>query len=229
MKSMMHYNLVEAIPVGGCCICTMLERDTDQYLESLLYEYTTDREIHHWIRDRKGLCNLHANRLLHFRGNAPGIALLYWHATDDVVKTLDQAESPASGGILGRVRGQDSRALHDKLSGESTCLCCQNVTRKQTQYMDIVGAGLSEAEFRAAYHAGDGVCLPHLKLLLGHLRKADHVQFIVEHQREKLRVLRQQLYSFNENMTASGSDVGDSWQRAIPMIAGKPGVFGDDR
>lgn len=235
MKSFSYYDMVDNFPKPGCAVCRLLQNDLERYLSSLLYEYVTTRQAHDAFRTRRGLCNQHSWRLMTRKEGGMNLAILYEAAVDEVLNALGEG-SPAV--RLGRLFGQQN-GMAEKLLPEQPCVCCTHLTAAEKRYMDVVQQGLGQADFVSAYQQSDGFCLPHLTQVLQTLNSGAQIEIVMDKQRQVMTKLREdlRLYQLRYGLRAGGveevqeamGDEATSWRRAIALLAGGDGLYGDDR
>ncbi len=224
-----YFELVEAFSGPGCAICSLLLRDVDRFLDSILYEHVTDPDSQRKFRASRGLCNEHSWQLVQHKGNSLGIAVLYGAIIRDVLKALEQAEQPG----LARKLGIQSvrRALETELEPSGPCSACRAQADSQRRYVQVLGEYMPDSKLQGAYRGSDGLCLPHFGQALKRIR-SDDLRTFVTIQRDCWSRLQADLEEFEAKndyrriREAMGAE-GDSWLRAVEHVAGKKGIFGN--
>jgi hypothetical protein len=228
-----YHDLLETFAQPGCAVCNLLLRDTDRFIDSLLYEYVTGSHIQNAFRRARGLCNEHSWRLVHYQGGALNIAVLVQVTLDEVLRILKQqpdAASPSWFDWLRRTNGEAS-ALADALEPEVSCMVCDSLANGERHYVETISQYLGDERFQKAYRESDGLCLPHFRRVLRETRLPDDVQRLVGIQTAIWSKLWADLetfkakYDFNKAGEPMGEE-GDSWLRAIARLAGEKGIFG---
>ncbi len=214
-----YYDLIETFPEPGCAVCTLMRRDADRLLDSLLYERVNEPDSHRSFRTGRGLCNEHAWQLIDYKGGAVGIATLYQATVDEVIKTLQPI--PAKG-----------TTLAEQLEPTSACMVCKLLTTSEQDYLHVFSRYFSDIRLLQAYESSpDGFCLPHFRMALRQPFTPDVMRKVVDIQKTIWERLRTDLAEFidknrHERMHEVMGDEKDSWQRAIGGMAGTRGVFG---
>lgn len=221
-KPLAYYDLIETFPNPGCAVCTLMKRDGDRLLDSLLYERVMEPDSHRAFRTARGLCNEHAWQLMSYKGGSLGIATLYNATVDEVLKTLRNVP-------------QKGAPLADKLEPTSTCMACKLLADSERDYLHVFQRYISDPRVWAAFESSpEGFCLPHFRLALRQSYPPDLLRKIVETQKVNWERLRANLLEFidknrHERMHEEMGAEKDSWQRAIAAMAGANGMFGIER
>lgn len=239
MKPFSYYDLVEAFAQPGCAICRLLQADARRFLESVFFEYVTDRDVQGAFRASRGLCNLHGGQLRDLKVGNNGVAILYEQALHEIVTLLeDLPHLPAQERVLGRLFGmqahpQGEQIAHD-LAAQEPCMCCAALDAGEKQYLAVLAEASAGEALRDAYLKSTGLCLPHFRGLLTQLDDRDQVRVFVEKQKAVWSSLIAELQLFRARIDTSGGvqpmgDEGTSWLRAIDACGGARGVFGAAR
>lgn len=237
-KSPSYYNLLEAFSESGCAICRLLEADAHQFIDSLLYEYSNDRDIHVRIRRMRGLCNNHSWQMTAYHGRTSNIAVLQQAVIDELITILEQnpveAGNSSNKGLFGN--GQDRKRGHqlaESLQPSESCFCCTTLNAKEETYCAAIGEFMPERTFEESYRGSDGLCLKHFSQTIRAVNRAEHLRLLVDIQTERWSTLKDELETFRVNATSrrteSFGDEKDSWRRAIAATAGAKDVFGSER
>lgn len=220
MRSFTYYDLIEAFPQTGCAVCRLALRDVQRYLDSLLYEYSTDPQMHRLMRSGRGLCNLHSWQLTEIAGGALSTAVLFRSALLEVREVAAEAEA--------------GRRTAERLAPRSLCPACQALAEREQLCAETFAKHLGEPTFEAAWRASEGLCLPHLRLILPALSQADAAR-LLDHQRAVWARLQAELETFQRSFQAEHSAeplsqaAAASWRRCIALLTGERGVFGTAR
>jgi Family of unknown function (DUF6062) len=222
-----YFELFEAFSGSGCALCRLALRDVDRFLDSLLYEHVTDPELQRKYRASRGLCNEHSWQLVRHKGNSLGIAILYGAVIDDLLKAMESAPN------VGRrfpFRGTDN-TVATRLRPKKPCAACQSLADSQQRWVQAFVQNVVDTGFQQAYGASSGVCLPHFCQVLSEMPNDGDLRQLLSLQRTIWTRLRAELEEFQAKndyrriREAMGSE-GDSWLRAIGLVAGETGVFG---
>ena len=105
------------------------------------------------------------------------------------------------------------------------CPVCEHRDEMTRTVLSVLVKELPGPEMTEALQASEGLCLPHLRLTLEHVKDLSTCEKLLAIQREKLEGLRAELAEFIRKSDYQaikegfGSE-GDAWLRAIRMIAG---------
>ncbi len=211
--------LLRAFGESGCPLCRRSAQHAARYLRNLLSEYVDDLPTRRSLRRSLGLCAEHAWALqgvaLSLKGSGSlATAVLYEDVTRHVLAALSEyltqgAAPPPRSGIR-RVRhwlerrGRWGRCLAARLpSDEATpggdllagltprepCPACAHVEAQVSGDISVLLRTLTDADFRAAYGASDGLCLPHLRQALSLAGNTGAAQILAEVAADRLRLL----------------------------------------
>lgn len=231
MKPFGYYDLIEALPAPGCALCRLLEKDLRQYLDLLLFEYAMDFDVHGAFRAAHGLCSVHSADLLTFHMGATSIAALYGGVIETALAALDDALEAGERGAFrfGRRRTGGAEAAA-ALDAAGACAACASLNVREADYAQIAAEGMDDPDFRAAFDASEGFCLPHVRAVL---RRAppSAARHILTVQRRLWAGLRADLNMFMAKQDPRFGAAPDerearSWRRALLTAAGVAGVFG---
>ena len=222
-----YYMLVEAFSERGCPICRIVEAALLRYLDLLIHENVNDVQFRAELREAGGFCVDHGWWLVdRVRGAALGTAIMY----RDVLHALDLRLAGGSAGksILpaGRRRGGSTWRVGRTDHG---CPLCGVRRREDEAFVGTFADHCDGQGFVAGYEASAGLCFGHLDRVLIAMRDMDAARsLIAAHRKIAGRMLgqldefqRKTDYRFShEQMT----DEADSWQRAVELNNGRPGV-----
>jgi hypothetical protein len=235
-----YFDLIETFPKPGCALCNLLQRDVQQYIDNMLFEYANDPGLRAHFSAGRGMCYEHGQMMRYNRiGNVIGIARLYRDTLDELLRILDEtpvsaADQPRLQRLLGAPPRADSSPLADALEPAADCAACERMIEFEKSYLDTFSKYLTDERFAAAYRESQGVCLPHFRLMLRHMDNPDSLQAAIHIQRDIWRSLHDEVALFmdKQNYEHIGDPVGsegDSWVRAILRMAGERGIFGTRR
>ncbi|MBE2271514.1 MAG: hypothetical protein IAE80_24995 [Anaerolinea sp.] len=219
-----YVDLLERLNRRGCAICGLLHAAENQYIDSLLYEYSNDPDVQQKFRRGRGLCNHHSWLLTHHHGYALGVSILFEAVLDEVIDLLDSDSSASPvGGWFG---SKGLARLPDKLETETPCLACASLCKSETQYVETFATYWNDPALQNAYQPSSGLCLPHFRDVLRRMTDANARARLIEVQREKWETLRSELNQFQ--IKSAFNYVGeplsvaeaDSWRRAVASMTG---------
>ncbi|MBK8027076.1 MAG: hypothetical protein IPK19_38240 [Chloroflexi bacterium] len=231
-KTFGYYDLLETFPQPGCAVCNLLLRDTQRFLDSLLYEYVMDPDVQNKIRDSRGFCDQHGWQIAQLN-NVLGIAVWYERALGAVVDTLNQAGGggkPAGLGRLLNTRGGGAD-LADALEPSQPCLACERQAENEGRYLKEIAHHALDPKLQTAYRASEGLCLEHFRGLLRVPMNPARTEILIGMQTDIWTRLRAELNEFmrKSDFNNAGEKFGaegSSWRRAVARLGGERGVFG---
>lgn len=223
------HDLIEALPEDGCAVCRLVLAGVTSYLDGLLYEHVNTPPVHRDFRAGRGLCNTHMWQLPTFRGVSLGVAILDAAILDEMLTVSAQhlpLENQRSNldRLLSR-RSTQTEALADALEPTGPCLACRETKNLEARYLRTLIDHFDL--FAEPFNQSSGLCIPHLRLALRQPATADTANRLVETQRAIWQRLKSELETFqrksdiNHVNEVMGPE-GDSWIRAIGLIAGAP-------
>ena len=236
--------LLEACARPGCAVCRCLAEDSARHLAALLHEHVTDPEVRAALRASRGLCNWHAAMLQSLPGAAFGAAIV---AADLLGRERGRAETlarPGAGrgtrlGALGRWlgRGQTAGPAARRPSHgppDRRCLVCDGVHAAERRHLEGLVRLAEDPRFADAFTQGDGICAPHLALLVEQEGGGPAVARVVAMAAERWHRLEAALERFiakhdYRTRTPATEEEARAWRIALEMLAGAPGVFGNAR
>jgi hypothetical protein len=240
-RSRSEARILDACAARGCPVCRCLGEDSARHLSTILHEHVTDPEVRAALRASRGLCNWHAGMLQGVPDAAFGAAII---SADLLARERLRAEA------LGRaVRSRGSRLtalrrwLRRPASARGTarrtrrCLVCDGVHAAERRYLDSLLALAADPRFEDAFIQGDGLCVPHLTLLVEQEPGAARVaalERLVALAGGRWRRLEAALERFIAKhdyraKTPATEEEARAWRLALEMLAGAPGVFGNAR
>jgi len=233
--------LLEACARHGCPVCRCLGEDSARHLAALLHEHVTDLEVRAALRASRGLCNWHAGMLQGLPGAAFGAAVI---SADLLARERARAEALGGGGrrqrsqltMLRRWLGRPGSA-GKPARRPARCLVCDGLQSAESRHLDALLALVDDPRFEDAFVQGDGLCVPHLALLVEHgsgAARAGALERLIALAGARWRRLEAVLESFiakhdHRARTPPTEEEGRAWRLALEMLAGAPGVFGNAR
>ena len=234
-RSKSYYDLRDALALPGCPICRLRAEFTEQYLERLIYENVNDPGLRRKIRQARGFCKEHALGLAR-RGAALGVSIIARDVLREVLKTMEERHWPSFPSTpLARVQealdpeGNRSPTIQlvSKLAAQTTCpVCVRTKEMEEIYYHALLDNLLGEEGLLTLYSASDGLCLPHFRQVLKHVRREPTFKALVSAQRAIWSKLEGQLseairksdYRFSNEPLG---EEGKAWLRALAVIAGE--------
>jgi hypothetical protein len=214
----------------GCVLCALVQRSLQRYLSALAYESVTDVRERALIRAARGFCAEHG-RMLRENRAALGSALIYRDVLVHLVQDLEGLETRGQRGddVGGRLRrallgGEGAAALPPR----ATCPACRRVEEAEQLYCDALAVGMDDGAIVAAFGRSDGLCAPHLRVVL-RLARPQQVARLQVAQIAIWKALIDELDEFIRKQDhhfrhEPSGDEADSWRRAIDLVSGEPGL-----
>lgn len=226
LKSFAYYDLLEAFAQRGCAVCRLLARDEARLLDSILYEYSTDRGMQARFRASRGLCRVHGVQLSRL-SNALGIAVLYEQALHEALTIIERPplSEKVRRGIGRRFGPGAGDVLAAALEPTAPCIACETRAKSEAGYIRALGDDLGDEPVLAAFRESDGLCLDHFRQAARQTTDAGRLAHLTGIQREIWTRLRAELLEFMRkndynNAGEAMGDEGDSWQRVIAALSG---------
>jgi hypothetical protein len=219
----------------GCPICRLGLRIADHYLVVYCSDNVTDVDIRATVREANGFCNTHAWRLPDQR-DALGLAITY----ADIIKNL--------GGQLGvydpesrnrRLPGWLFRLLRDwrgrlRRGGvfrpAQPCPVCEEQFRAERRYAATFADYATDEMLIERYREGDGLCLPHLQLVIASAADDAAIKLVAGAEVERWRelyglldeIVRKADYRFNQE--AITPEERAALTRVLAIVSGGKGL-----
>lgn len=204
------FNLQEALPEPGCPLCRLKKRWTDSFLETILYESVNDKFFRSRLAKSEGFCHTHAWRIVECN-SALGGAILFKDALDRLLSRIGEKKIT-------------------KVKGLTPCLLCENELEAESRYLNVMAAALAEdSAFHSLFQASDGLCFPHLELLLEQLSPKVRPGILALH-REKYGRLSAGIGAFIEKFDYRNQDrvfteeEKNSWKNAARITVRENGT-----
>ncbi len=235
-----YFDLIETFPKPGCAICNLLQRDVQQYIDNMLFEFANDSSLRAVFAAGRGMCFEHGQMMRYNKiGNVIGIARLYGDTLDEVLRIIDETpletrEPPGWQRLVGATAKANGGKLADKLEPVEQCPACARMNEDERGYAGIFDKYIHDPLFHEPYRASEGLCLPHFRCVLREAHTPDSLRRIIEIQHDIWHDLRQEVALFmdKQNYERMGEPMGkegNSWIRAILRMAGERGIFGTRR
>jgi uncharacterized protein DUF6062 len=238
-KSSVYFRLLEACGKDGCPVCRIIEEASASYLDSLFYEQVTDVGVRRKLRQARGLCNWHSSAVRNMPTAALGVAIIAQDLLEEEYARLARLHRRP----LWRRRAThllaplSPQALLVYLRGwreRSPCPACQAVSEHEQHALETMLNFLDEEVFARRFEETSfGVCLPHIVRAAESHPSHPGLVTLIESQRRKYARLMAELeefcrkHDYRFSREAWGME-SDAWQRAIEVLAGKAGIFGNN-
>lgn len=170
--------LKRALQQKGCPICRCCAEQEERYIRFLLWENVNDIETRTRLAESLGFCGQHAQQMLAMErdelGMILGNSIIYESLTHLALLAIRDIHSFVSGrnakrrwldGFLGGLRSQWA-SVRRPLTPSRRCRVCELRDETARHYSEVLVGMLSYPEFQGLYERSDGVCLPHLRIML---------------------------------------------------------------
>jgi hypothetical protein len=228
------YNLLEACRAPGCPVCRLEQRSVERYLNNQFYENVNSPAWRDQLRASLGFCHEHAWLAVNQRlGDALGFAIIYRDLVNSVINQLKDDSNPSRAprrwmSLLQQVPEQARNMIEKMLSAitpRKGCPVCAYREETTRTLLSVMVEELERTQMTDALEDSDGLCLPHLRLALGHAKNVSVCEKLLTIHREKLEGLRVELVEFirKNDYQVIGEGFGeerDAWLRAVGMIVG---------
>jgi hypothetical protein len=228
-----YFELVDAQSMSGCPVCRLAYKQTDRYLDSILYEAVLDPDVRTKLKNSLGFCREHTDMLRNKPGRALGIALIYRDIIRSVAEALVGARHRSTGApsLLSRwlPSSRDELPVVRKLRASEPCPACKVAEKAETRIVELLIAHLAEEKLYQAYAQGEGLCLEHLVRAIALTPNQEILDRLLQPQSKRyLRMLtdldefiRKRDHRFRGEKYG---EEGDVWLRAMNAIVGGAGM-----
>jgi len=230
-----YFRVIEACAQPGCPVCRCLVAESRAYLGALLYEQVTDPETRRGLRLSWGFCNWHTWMLPDVESSAFGAAILCEDLVTRALRRTQRLRRASRLGTAGRwlaaLLGRRWRpALVELHEGRAPCPACVDIARTQARYLETLVHFIDDAALRAAYAQSDGLCVPHVILVVEQGTETARVETLVARTREAWSRIGRDLAAFvgkhdHRNREPYTEAEATSRARAFEMLAGARGVL----
>lgn len=235
LPNVMNYKLLEACHAAGCPVCRVEQESVERYLDNQFYENVNSPRWRERLRASLGFCHEHAWLAADKRlGDALGFTIIYHDIVNNILKQLNDIGNPAPApnprlSFLRQLPDQAREMIErilQVISPRKRCPVCEHRDEAIRTILSTLVEALTKSEMVDALHASDGLCLPHLRLALEHIRDVAVLDTLLTIQREKLEKLREELAEFIRKSDYQLIDKGfgtegDAWLRAVDLVAGR--------
>ena len=234
-KFMSYFNLRDALAQPGCPICTLVERVSSRYLDSLLYERVNDVGTREDLRESLGFCNWHAWKALEIGSFALGMGILYGDILEQVEARLDKVRDSLpltnrASSWIKFFRPSPKVSSPSALRPQRRCPACRRAGFFERVYLQTLLDFISEEDFANPFSLSAGICFPHLIAITENFPYHPNLPLLVRKQIDKLQSLRGEVAEFVRKQDyhffrePRGAEV-DSWKRAMEMVVGRREIF----
>jgi hypothetical protein len=233
-----YFRLLDACAQGGCPVCRCVRESGHLYLDALIYEHVTDPDTRRRLRASWGFCNMHTWMLLETENSYLGAGIIYEDLLGRLVHRVRRLADRSRVGrfaswlsTLGwRRRGPTIAELYRR---RQICPVCASAAAAEDQYLRTLGRFISDPEVVLAYANSDGICAPHALQAIELEAGSPGLPQLLDRTLQKWQSLREDLESFvrkhdYRNREPFTEAEAESYRRAFELLAGAPGLFGND-
>jgi hypothetical protein len=235
LASSIAYNLLQACGKPGCPVCRLEQHAVERYLDNKFYENVNTPAWRDQLRASLGFCEEHASLAVEKRlGDALGFSIIYRDILNSILNHLKRRDSPPRTprrwvSLLGQIPEQ-AQTLIEKMFSAFTprkrCPACEHRDKTTRSLLSVLVEEMQKPEMVNALEASEGLCLPHLRLALEHVRDVSVCETLLTIHREKLESMKAELEEFirknDYQFAAEGfGKEGDAWLRAIGTVTGR--------
>jgi len=234
-KFFSYFDLWDAFEKPGCPICTLGERGSFRYLDSLLYERVNDVGTRVNLRKSLGFCNWHAWKSSEVPNCPLGLGIIY----DDLLERIQerlakiQHSFPVRISFIRRLLGKGrTKNSNPFLRPSHSCPACQSVRFFEEMYLKILLDYIAEEDFERQFSGSSGICFPRLTIAIEKYPGHGNLPLLIERQMKKYESLQAEVAEFirKHDYKCAQEPRGmeyDSWKRALDlkMVAGKREIF----
>jgi hypothetical protein len=231
-KHLTYFALMERLEGEGCVMCALVLRALERYFDGLVYEKVNDPSIRETLRASHGFCAAHGEMLRQAR-SALGSAIIHRDILNSVARQLERETQPPKSPIHRLQAALYARHPQEELylRAERPCPACAHARRAEKNYVDTLLANWDEEKLQAVFRRSSGLCVPHLRVVLGCATDPDMFEEIKAVQLEIWgeligeldEFIRKQDYRFSDEPKDSERD---SWSKAIDLTSGRWQVAG---
>ncbi|MDI6711550.1 MAG: DUF6062 family protein [Thermoanaerobacterales bacterium] len=228
--------IMGAMKLPGCPVCTLLVSIEDRYLRSLLREGICDAYVRARLRRGRGLCHRHAWALQELEAREFGDGMSNAILEEDILLSLLEEDLEQSEGRPSRRRWLRRRAKEEAglpagaLRPGEPCAVCAHLESFTHIYCKRT-ADRVNGSYRDAYVSSDGLCLPHFIRTLDLMPGASERAAVIAMQRRKIEGLvgelreyiRKHDYRFRNEPKGPEQD---AWIRAVRLLVGNREAHG---
>lgn len=234
----MRYQL-DTIPVWDaiqedteCPLCALRDRNERMYVESFLGASVMEPDTRIEV-NQKGFCAAHFAQMFQ-EPNRLGLALITDTYLQAVMASVEEVlrKPPTGKRLFGGQEEGPGAAIAARVGG---CVLCERLDATMARYAyTLVHLYGHDPEFREAFLAGKGLCLPHLAQVLDIARERlnagahrDFVEQVAALTRRNLERVEGELAWFTQkfdyrNQDKPWGESKDAPGRAIQKLAGRP-------
>ncbi len=228
-----YFELVDAQSMSGCPVCRLAYKQTDRYLDGILYEAVLDPDVRTKLKNSLGFCREHTDMLRGKPGRALGIALIYRDIIRSVAEAVTGARHRSSGGpsLLSRwlPGSREEQPVVRRLRATEPCPACKVAEKAEARVVQLLIAHLGEEKLYQAYAQGEGLCLEHLVRAIAQTPNQEILDRLLQPQGKRYLKMLTDLDEYirkrdHRFRSEKYGEEGDVWLRAMNAIVGGAGM-----
>jgi hypothetical protein len=224
-----YFTLVEAFNKKGCPVCVCVEEDARKQMKNFLYENVNDPELRSQIHESFGPCAWHASILKEIQDSAFGISILYADILELLIEKLKNLTSSSL--KFSKWRGGFGKSAFFL---QTPCIFCREVVDSEKRYLKTLLDFIEDPEFHRAYSQSDGICVPHLQLLMQLHKNNPGIKQLIHHAISRFENLKKELESFRgkngwKNKRPFTPEEIDAAALVLNLLTGAPGLFSNQK
>jgi len=219
-------DIKEALSKPGCAFCRLRDKTTFAYVDALLFELVNDPESRAIFNKARGYCERHIELLLQ-EGHALGATILM----NGLLKTirriiLNRSDLKAKPSQLNKLLNQVKlgnrealKAVTAELGPQIQCpVCTQEDTLNKFYAQTLLKYFTGPHALAKDFEQSDGLCIPHLRLVLMHAVPGDTIRQLITMQEAIWETVAAELEGFiqKSDHTYKGPPIRD--EEAISRI-----------
>jgi len=220
-----RFDLCDAFNDSECAVCVLGRRSVERYLAAINDESVADARVRQHFRDAGGFCNVHAYQWLS-RGFVLETASLYHELLQALASKIGAHQYHAQS-FVDRFRTFMDEMLTGATSKHQSerCPVCAWLAQTESMLLITLVTSLDEPDFRSAYLASVGLCVPHLERAMHLAHREDIFTLLQDHARTDIECLTAQITEIiekygHQDQQALPDDEGGIVARAVAQIIG---------
>jgi len=207
--------LSKSLQTRGCPLCDHLVEWTLSFFARFQYQLVTDEQTRENFAQTGGFC-AHHTWLLVTLSNPRGVCVGHSSLTAHLAQELAR---------MAEAIPVDPPAVKGLVPASERCPVCRGANQVAAAYLDRLAAWLEQEEGRARYARSQGLCLPHLDLLLARASSPEMARFLLQEAARHFEEVTEDMLNFALKQDAlrrhlESGDEKDAFYRAITHIVG---------
>ncbi len=212
-KHLPYFEVLDSFKSKECPICFLIKDRVEKYFDNLLYENINDIGFREKFRENHGFCNYHSYKFLSYND---GLAISLTHK-ELLINVIEKI----------KVKCGTSHLTHNK---KDKCIICELAKEEQERYISVITEYLTDQEFKNKFLSSEGLCIPHLELLLAKIKTP--LQWFIDFQIKKLEEVLTKLDKYIDSCNFSSRNKHSLtyeeqliWKKVVKILFGFEGMF----